>query len=83
MADRVADGFILPLPYGTHVDWLKNVLSAGRATIRVKGETCEVVEPQIIDAATALTQLPSSRRRAAQWFGIDNYVKLKFAPAGR
>jgi deazaflavin-dependent oxidoreductase (nitroreductase family) len=83
VADRVADGFILPLPYGTHVDWLKNVLSAGRATIRVKGETYEVIEPQIIDAATALAQLPSSRRRTAQWFGIDNYVKLEFAPTGR
>ena len=33
VADRVADGFILPLPYGTGVDWLRNVLAAGSATI--------------------------------------------------
>ena len=35
VADRVADGFILPLPYGTGVDWLRNVLAAGRATVTV------------------------------------------------
>jgi len=38
VADRFADGFILPLPYGTGVDWLRNVLAAGRATVRVGGE---------------------------------------------
>ena len=35
VADRVANGFILPLPYGTGVDWLRNVLAAGRATVTV------------------------------------------------
>jgi len=38
---------------GTHVDWLRNVLSAGRATITAGGQTYDVVEPEIIDAATA------------------------------
>lgn len=28
VADRVADGFIVPLPHGTGVDWLRNVLAA-------------------------------------------------------
>ncbi|HUH69305.1 MAG TPA: nitroreductase, partial [Mycobacterium sp.] len=27
VADRVADGFVIPLPYGTRVDWLQNVLA--------------------------------------------------------
>jgi deazaflavin-dependent oxidoreductase (nitroreductase family) len=51
VADRVTDGFILPLPYGTRVDWLRNVLAAGRATIQVSGHAYDVVEPEIIDAA--------------------------------
>ena len=57
VADRVADGFIVPLPYGTGVDWLRNVLAAGRATIQVAGQTYEVVHPTIIDAQTAAPQL--------------------------
>lgn len=79
MADRSADGFILPLPYGTGVDWLRNVLAAGRATITVGGKTYDVVEPEIIDAASAAPQLSPGRQRAFQRFGIDSFVKVKLA----
>ena len=79
VADRVADGFILPLPYGTGVDWLRNVLAAGRATVTVGGETFDVTGPEIIDAAAATPQLSPRRRRAFQQFGIDKFVKVIMA----
>jgi deazaflavin-dependent oxidoreductase (nitroreductase family) len=79
VADRVADGFILPLPYGTGVDWLRNMLASGRAAVTVAGETFDVTAPEIIDAATAMPQLSLRHRRAFQQFGIDNFVKLKLA----
>ena len=79
VADRVRDGFILPLPYGTGVDWLRNVLAAGRAAVTVDGQTYDVAEPEIIDAATAAPQLSARRRRAFQRFHIDNYLKVKLA----
>jgi len=79
VADRVADGFILPLPYGTRVDWLRNVLVAGRATVTVGGETFDVIEPEIIDAATAVPQLSTRRRQVFQRFGIDKFVKVGLA----
>lgn len=78
--ERVSDGFIVPLPYGTEVDWLRNVLAAGAATLRVHGETCQAVEPQIIDAATASAQLSPRRRREFGRFGIKNYLKLQREP---
>jgi hypothetical protein len=79
VVDRVADGFILPLPYGTGVDWLRNVLVAGEATVTVDGRTYNVIEPEIIDAAAALPQLSERRRRAFARFGIDNFVKVRLA----
>lgn len=79
VAEKVPDGFILPLPYGKGVDWLRNVRSSGRATIQVRGQTYEVVEPEVIDAATAAPQLPARRRREFQRFRIANFVKLKLA----
>jgi deazaflavin-dependent oxidoreductase (nitroreductase family) len=83
VAEKVQDGFILPLPYGTEVDWLRNVRSAGRATIQTSGRTYDVVEPEIIDAASAAPQLSARRRHVFQRFGIANFVKLKLAnPAG-
>ena len=54
VADRVADGFILPLPYGTGVDWVRDVLAAGKAAVTVGGSSYDVVVPEIIDAAAAL-----------------------------
>jgi deazaflavin-dependent oxidoreductase (nitroreductase family) len=79
VADRVTDGFVLPLPYGTGVDWLRNVLAAGRAAVTVGGQTYDVAEPEIIDAATAGPQLSARRRRAFQRFGIDNFLKVRLA----
>ncbi len=75
--ERAGDGFIIPLPYGTKVDWLRNVLAAGDATLRVHGETCRAVEPQIVDAATALPQLSPRRQREFARLGIKNYLKLE------
>lgn len=79
VVDRVTDGFILPLPYGTGVDWLQNVLAAGEATVTVGGLTYDVIEPEIIDAAVALPQLSERRRRAFARFSIDNFVKVRMA----
>lgn len=77
VAERIADGFVIPLPYGTDVDWLQNVRAAGRATISAQGEDYEVVEPEIIDAAAALPMLSAPRRRTFERVGIDGYLRLK------
>lgn len=79
VADRVPDGFIVPLPYGTGVDWLRNVMAARGATITAGGETFEVVDPTVIDAAAAAPQLSPRRREAWQRFGIDSFLKVKIA----
>ncbi|MBV9640592.1 MAG: nitroreductase [Mycobacteriaceae bacterium] len=81
VAEPLPDGFIIPLPYGTRVDWLQNVLAAGRATISAEGRSYEVVRPELIDAAAAGPMLPPRRRRTFDRVGIQQYVKLKLAPA--
>ncbi len=64
VADPVSDGFVVPLPYGTGgVDWVRNVLAAGRATITSAGSTYDVVAPEIIDATSAAALLSPRRRR--------------------
>ena len=80
VADRVTDGFILPLPYGTGVDWLRNVLAAGRATITVDGRDirrCRAGRSSMPQRRAP--QLSARRRRAFQRFHIDNYLKVKLA----
>jgi deazaflavin-dependent oxidoreductase (nitroreductase family) len=78
-AERVQDGFIIPLGYGTQVDWLQNVIAAGRATLSANGETHDVTEPEVIDAATASPSLSPKRRRTFERIGIAQYLKVKLA----
>jgi hypothetical protein len=80
VVDRViGDGFILPLRYGTGVDWLRDVLAAGKSTITLGGQTYDVTEPEVIDAESAAPKLTPRRRRTFARFGIDNFLNVKLA----
>ncbi len=76
VAVKVPDGIIVPLPYGSDVDWLRNVLAAGSATITDNGQTYDVVRPEVVDAASAEPQLPALRRWILHASDVDSYVKF-------
>jgi deazaflavin-dependent oxidoreductase (nitroreductase family) len=78
-AERVSDGFIIPLAYGTQVDWLRNVLAAGEATLSSRGESLHVNHPELIDAEAALPTLSPGRRRRLRRLGIAHYLKITLA----
>jgi deazaflavin-dependent oxidoreductase (nitroreductase family) len=78
-ADRTPDGFIIPVAYGIRVDWLQNVRAAGRATVLADGESHDVAEPELLDAATALPMLEPKRRRTYERMGIPHYLHVKLA----
>jgi len=80
VAERLADGFVIPLAYGNRVDWLQNVLAAGQATISSQGKSYDVVQPEIIDAAAALPLLATWRQRTFERVGIEHYLKVTDAP---
>jgi deazaflavin-dependent oxidoreductase (nitroreductase family) len=80
VAERITDGFVIPLPYGTSVDWMQNIRAAGRATISSQGENYDVVQPEIIDAAAALPLLSARRRRTFERVGIEGYLLVKDQP---
>lgn len=86
VAERTPGGVIIPLPYGTGVDWLRNARAAGRASVTVHGESFDIVDPHVIDAATASTQLSARRRRAFRRFGVEHFVTFAaeaHSPEGR
>lgn len=77
VAEPFTGGFVIPLPYGTHVDWLRNVRRTATATIRRKGRVYDVTTPEIIDAATAAPLLSPRRLREFRRFGVDNFVTFE------
>lgn len=79
VADRVGDHVIIPLPYGTQVDWVRNVLTAGEATVICRGETYSVVAPELIDSTEALPLLPHDRRRTFERVEIRHFLRARIA----
>jgi hypothetical protein len=77
VAKPVEGGFVIPLPYGEEVDWLKNVLRAGRTVIEAKGVTYTVVEPEVIDAEVVFPLFEPHRRSTWRLFGIERFLKVK------
>ena len=73
------DGFVVPLPYGTTPDWLKNVLAAGTAVIVHDGTTYRVDRPEVIRAADAFVFVPRSEQRALRLFGVDEFLRVRLA----
>jgi hypothetical protein len=80
VADRVGDDILVPLPYGTQVDWVLNVLTAGEATIVSRGHTYHVTSPELISCTQALPLLPADRRRTFERVGIGHFLRARITP---
>jgi deazaflavin-dependent oxidoreductase (nitroreductase family) len=76
---RTDEGFVIPLPYGTTPDWLKNVQRAGSATIISEGTYYQVQEPQIIGAHEAMSSIPTEFQRSLRWFNVDEFLTVRRA----
>jgi deazaflavin-dependent oxidoreductase (nitroreductase family) len=61
------EGFIIPLPYGSNVDWCRNILAAGQCTISWNGKDYLVGEPEVVDLATVLSFVPLPEWRSRMW----------------
>ena len=59
LAWPVAGGFILPMPYGTEVDWAKNLLHASTAELQYQGLRYRVGAPRIASLRTFSDELAS------------------------
>ena len=71
------DSFVIALPYGTGVDWYRNVVAAGRCTLTWNGQDYTLVEPELLDAATAEPLLVPWRAFALKLFGVKHYLRMR------
>lgn len=76
-AQPAEENFLIPLPYGENVDWLRNVLAAGRAAVEAQRESYIVVEPEVVDRADAEPFVSTRARLLFRLFGIERYLKVK------
>ncbi len=79
-ARRTSDGFMVPMAFGEQADWFRNVLAAGECVIRWNGVAYHVIEPELVDWATARLALGRVERMLAPLFARQ-FVRLRLAPA--
>ena len=77
IAHRSHDDVIIPLPYGTDVDWLHNLLAAGHAVVDLEGRSLEVDEPAVVDIDDVIAQLPASMVRIAHLHDTRHAVRTR------
>jgi deazaflavin-dependent oxidoreductase (nitroreductase family) len=78
-ADPTPDGFVIPLPYGTNVDWLKNVLAEGSAELVTGGIALSVDRPEVVTAVAAGRHLPVWIKRQLDRQEVSEYLRLYVA----
>jgi deazaflavin-dependent oxidoreductase (nitroreductase family) len=78
-AHRVGERFLIGLPYGTGVDWCRNVVAADGCALEYDGMRFDVVDPVVVPAAEALASLAGSRRSMLAVMGIEFFLRLDVA----
>ena len=77
IAHRSQQSVIIPLPYGTDVDWLRNLLAAGQAVVDLEGHSLGVHEPTVVDIDDVVDVLPVSMVRTVRFNGAREALRLR------
>ena len=77
----LGDGFVIPRTFGDNAAWYQNVKAAGEGRIRYLGRDYRVVDPQVVDYATARPAFPRYELAQFRLIGINEYMRLRVLPA--
>ncbi len=69
-------GYALAVRYGLDSDWVRNVLAAGEATLRVDGKELHLDSPRLVSADEALSQLGPGAEPAKDFAKAEHYLLL-------
>jgi hypothetical protein len=76
VARPLGDGFVIPLPYGTDVDWYQNVTTAGTCGMRWNGHDYTLENPELIPPEEALGAYPVGQRIIFAAGGLKQFLLL-------
>jgi EmrB/QacA subfamily drug resistance transporter/deazaflavin-dependent oxidoreductase (nitroreductase family) len=77
---RLGDGFVIPRTFSDNAAWYLNVKAAGEGRIKYLGRHYRVVEPEVVDYATARPAFPRYERLQFRLIGINEYLRLRVVP---
>lgn len=71
--------YLFFLTYGSDVQWVKNVLATGSASIETRGRVVELVEPELITDPKLGPAPPLVRFVEGRLAGATQYVRMRAA----
>ena len=69
----------IPLPYGANTDWLLNVRAKGNCVVKINNRLYTSIDPEIVDAKTALPAFPRMPQWAFERARIGQFLRLRNA----
>jgi deazaflavin-dependent oxidoreductase (nitroreductase family) len=75
-AHAVDGGYLFVLVYGSGSDWVRNVLAAGHARLRIEGEEVALTAPRLVGEAEAFSALADEVRRPPRLLRITEFLRM-------
>lgn len=76
----LGNGFVIPRTFSDNAAWYQNVKAAGEARIKYLGRHYRVIEPEVVDYATARPAFPRYELAQFRLIGINEYLRLRTGP---
>jgi deazaflavin-dependent oxidoreductase (nitroreductase family) len=73
---RRGDHYVFALTYGSDVDWLKNILAAGRCEMRTRGRDIQLVEPEVF-VDPELSLMPRLLRPIGRLNRVSEFLRMR------
>jgi deazaflavin-dependent oxidoreductase (nitroreductase family) len=75
-AHRLPDGYVFIPMYGPRTDWLKNVLVARSARLRIRGEEIELDSPRLVKKGDIWPLLPTTTKTPPGISGESELLRM-------
>jgi len=83
-ARRAGDRVLIPLTFGNQSDWSRNVLAAGRCSLRLDGVDYEASAPALVSPEEADPDVRAAfgrlERASMRMLGIKQFLRLSVVP---
>ena len=73
----LGDGFVIPRTFSHNAAWYQNIKAAGEGRITYLGSSYRVIEPEVVDYATARPAFPRYELLQFRLIGINEYLRLR------
>jgi deazaflavin-dependent oxidoreductase (nitroreductase family) len=77
-AFRDGDGYLFVLTYGSDAAWVRNVMAAGRCSLRTRGRDVPLAEPQLIVDPTRRL-MPAPIRFVGRIDRVTEFLRMRVA----